>query len=57
MYNVLVLAEMCMQDNLHLDLFRSEATGLEGMFLIDELDGDYGFGRVVRDGFADTRDL
>jgi hypothetical protein len=57
MYNVLVLTEMCVQDNLHLDLFRSEATGLEGMFLIDELDGDDGFGRVVRNGFADTRDL
>jgi len=51
---IVVLAEMCMQHNFHLDLLRGKATGTEGMFLVDELDGDDGFRCVLGDGFANT---
>ena len=54
MYDVMVLPEMRVQYNLHLYLFRREAAGSQGMFFVDELDGDDGLGRVVWDGFADA---
>jgi hypothetical protein len=41
-----------MQDNFHLDLFRSKAALLKGMLLVDELDCDDGLGRIGGNGFA-----
>jgi hypothetical protein len=55
MYDVLVLPEMRVQDDFHLDLFRCEAAGFERVLFVDEFDRDDWFRRVVWDGFADTR--
>lgn len=48
-----MFTKMLVQDNLHLYLLRREAALFECMILVDEFDGDNGFGSVVRDGFAD----
>lgn len=52
MYDVLVFAEMLMKDYLHFDLFRREATLLERMLFVDELDRDDRFGLVMGHSFA-----
>lgn len=57
MYDVLVLAEVLMQDYLHFDLFRREAALLECMFFVDELDRDDRLGLVVGYGFSNSTDL
>lgn len=53
MYYVGVFLEMGVKDDLHLDLLRSEATMLERMLLIDELDGDDGLRCVCGCSFSD----
>lgn len=55
MDDVMVFTEMLMQYNFHLDLLRSEAAGAQGMFFVDELDGDDGFRGIVGYGFADPK--
>ena len=52
MYDILMFAEVLVQDDLHLDLLRREAALLECMFLVDELDRDDGFWLVVGYSFA-----
>lgn len=52
MYDVLVFAEVLVQDDLHLDLLRREAALLECMFLVDEFDRDDRFGFIVGYSFA-----
>lgn len=52
MYDVLVFAEMLVQDYLHLDLLWREAALLECMFLVDELDRNDGLRLIVWYGFA-----
>jgi len=51
-YDILMFAEVLVQDDLHLDLLRREAALLECMFLVDELDRDDGFWLVVGYSFA-----
>lgn len=55
MYDIDMLAKVLVEQDLHFDLFGRETALLKGMFLVDELDSDDGFGRVDGDGFADAR--
>lgn len=52
MYDVLVLAEMLMQNYFHLDLLRREAALFVCMFFIDELDRDDGLRLIVGYSFT-----
>ena len=52
-YDVWVLLEMRVEDDLHLDLFRRKATLPKGMFFVNEFDRDDGFRRIDWYGFAD----
>jgi hypothetical protein len=45
---------MLMEQDLHLQLLRPQLAVAEGMFLVDEFDGDYWFGSVEGAGFADA---
>jgi hypothetical protein len=54
MYDILMLAEVLMQNDFHFNLLGREAALLECMFLIDELDGDDGLGSIVGYCFADA---
>jgi hypothetical protein len=49
-----MLAEVLVKDDFHLDLLGGETTGAEGVVFVYELNGDDGFGRIVRDSFADA---
>jgi hypothetical protein len=42
------------QDDFHVYLLGCEAAGTQGVLFVYELDGDDGFGRIRRDGFADA---
>lgn len=53
-YYVLVLAEILVKHEFHLELFWTEFTMLEGVGFVYEFDCDYGCGCVQRDGFSDT---
>jgi hypothetical protein len=50
--DVLVFAEVLVQDYLHLDLLRREATLFECMFFVYELDRDDGLRLIVGHSFA-----
>jgi hypothetical protein len=55
--DILVRGDMLVEGQLDLELLRPQSASSEGMFFVDELDGDDGGGGGERDCFADSAEL